>query len=95
MHATRTHHRTAATATHLWLTDDPDAAALLAEAPAAFVIGFILDQQITVQKAFRGGLDLRARAGTIDAAQLAAVPLDQLAAAFAEKPALHPFPKAL
>lgn len=95
MHATRTHHRTAATATHLWLTDDEAAAALLAEEPTAFVIGYILDQQITVQKAFRGGLDLRARVGTIDARALAELPLATLEAAFAEKPALHRFPKAM
>lgn len=95
MHATRTHLRTSTDATSLWLTDDPEACALLAESPMAFVIGYILDQQITVQKAFRAGLDLRSRVGTIDAARLAAMPLPELEAAFSEKPALHRFPKAM
>ena len=87
--------RTAKAATHLWLTDEPAACELLADSPVAFIIGFILDQQVTVQKAFRGGFDLRERVGTLDAADLAAMPLDRLEAAFTEKPALHRFPKAM
>ncbi|MCZ4496269.1 MAG: repair protein [Thermoleophilia bacterium] len=87
--------RTAATATHLWLTDGDDKCALLADDPAAFVIGFILDQQVTVQKAFRAGWDLRERVGTIEPAALAAMPLEQLEQVFAEKPALHRYPKVM
>lgn len=89
------HSRTASTATHLWLTDEPDHCRLLADDPAAFVIGFILDQQVTVQKAFRGPADLAARIGTLDPARIAAMPLAELEAAFAEKPALHRFPAAM
>ena len=81
--------------THLHLTDDEEACRLLASDPAALVIGFVLDQQVTVQKAFRGPLDLRERVGTIEPAALADMPLDQLEAAFAEKPALHRFPGAM
>lgn len=87
--------RTAIDATHLWLTDDPAHCALLAEDPNAFLIGFILDQQVTVRKAFRGPADLRERIGTLDPAKIAALPLEQLEAAFAEKPALHRFPSAM
>ncbi|MCW2960640.1 MAG: HhH-GPD family protein [Thermoleophilia bacterium] len=87
--------RTAATATHLWLTEGDDECALLADDPAAFVIGFILDQQVTVQKAFRAGWDLRERIGTIEPAALAAMPLEQLEQVFAEKPALHRYPKVM
>jgi len=86
---------TAVAAEHLWLTDDEEACRLLAEDPAAFVIGFILDQQVTVQKAFRGPFDLRERVGTIDPSAIADMPLAQLDAAFCEKPALHRFPSAM
>lgn len=87
--------RTAATATHLWLTDEEEAARLLADDPAALLIGFILDQQVTVQKAFRGPLDLRERVGTIDPASLCAMPLEKLEEAFARTPALHRYPTAM
>lgn len=86
---------TALDATHLWLTDDEEACRLLAQSPTAFVIGFILDQQVTVQKAFRGPYDLRDRVGTLDPAQLAKLPLPELEAAFRQKPALHRYPAAM
>ena len=79
----------------LWLTDDVDACRLLARDPAAFLIGWILDQQVTVQKAFRGPYDLRERLGSIEPATLAATPLAELERVFGEKPALHRFPKAM
>ena len=80
---------------HLWLTDDPAHCALLAADANAFLIGYILDQQVTVQKAFKGPWDLRERIGTLDPAEIADLPLDQLEAAFADKPALHRFPSAM
>lgn len=83
------------TAEHLWLTDDEAHCRLLAEDPNAFLIGFILDQQVTVQKAFRGPWELRERLGTLDPAAIAALPLEQVEAAFAEKPAIHRFPSAM
>lgn len=87
--------KTSTTATHLWLTDDEQHCRLLSEDPNAFLIGFILDQQVTVQKAFRGPWDLRERLGTLDPAAIAALPLEQVEAAFAEKPAIHRFPSAM
>lgn len=95
MSRAHSHTPTARTATHLWLTDDPSHCELLASDPAAFLIGFILDQQVTVQKAFRGPADLLDRVGTIDPRELTAMPLAQLEEAFAEKPALHRFPSAM
>lgn len=86
---------TAIDATHLWLTDEEAHCRLLASDPNAFVIGFILDQQVTVQKAFRGPADLAERIGTLDPATIAAMPVEQLEAAFGEKPALHRFPSAM
>jgi uncharacterized HhH-GPD family protein len=86
---------TSTTSTHLWLTDDEAHCRLLAEDPNAFLIGFILDQQVTVQKAFRGPWDLRDRIGTLDPAAIGALSVELIEAAFAEKPALHRFPSAM
>jgi uncharacterized HhH-GPD family protein len=76
----------------LHFTGDPEADRLLAESPLALLIGFALDQQVTVQQAFAGPLKLRKRLGHLDAARIAATPPDELEAAFREKPAIHRFP---
>jgi uncharacterized HhH-GPD family protein len=76
-------------------TGDPAADALLASDPLALLIGFVLDQQVTVQKAFAGPVELRSRLGTLDPAVLAATDPGEFAAAFAERPALHRFPGAM
>ncbi len=76
-------------------TGDEEADRLLAEDANALLIGFVLDQQVTVQKAFSGPLELRRRVGTIDPRELAAMPADRLSAAFAERPAIHRFPTAM
>jgi uncharacterized HhH-GPD family protein len=73
----------------LYFTDSDDANELLASDPMALLIGFALDQQVTVQKAFAGPLALRERLGALDAATLADADLEPL---FREKPAIHRFP---
>jgi uncharacterized HhH-GPD family protein len=78
--------------TRLHFTDSDDANALLAGDPMALLIGFALDQQVSVQKAFTGPFVLRQRLGTIDPAALASIDLDP---AFREKPAIHRFPGAM
>jgi uncharacterized HhH-GPD family protein len=76
----------------LWFTDDPAACALLANDPFALLVGFAIDQQVPVQKAFAGPYALRERVGTLDPRRLAALDLEP---AFREKPALHRFPGAM
>jgi uncharacterized HhH-GPD family protein len=76
----------------LHFTDSDEANALLVEDPLALLIGFALDQQVTVQKAFSGPLVLRERVGTLDAAALAATDLEPV---FRERPAIHRFPGAM
>lgn len=83
------------TVDRLYFTADDEANALLAADPMALLIGFALDQQVTVQKAFAGPLVLEQRVGTIDARELAAMPLERLDEAFKEKPAIHRFPGAM
>jgi uncharacterized HhH-GPD family protein len=92
----RTTPRAAATRPRsLPFTGDEEADRLLAEDANAMLIGFVLDQQVTVQKAFHGPLDIRGRVGTLDPREIAAMPAEQLAAAFAERPAIHRFPTAM
>jgi uncharacterized HhH-GPD family protein len=73
----------------LYFTDSDAANALNASDPMALLIGFALDQQVTVQKAFAGPLALRERLGSLDPQTLAKADLDQV---FREKPAIHRFP---
>jgi uncharacterized HhH-GPD family protein len=77
---------------HLPFTGNPDADALIARDPLALLIGFALDQQVTVQKAFAGPLELRARIGSLDAATIATMDPEALDAAFRTPPAIHRFP---
>ena len=78
--------------THLHFTGDDEADRLLAEEPLALLIGFVLDQQVTVQKAFSGPLELRRRVGTLDAATIARTDPAELEEAFRTRPAIHRFP---
>jgi uncharacterized HhH-GPD family protein len=73
----------------LFFTDSDEANALIATDPMALLIGFVLDQQVTVQQAFIGPLRLRERLGSIDPATLADSDLEPV---FRAKPAIHRFP---
>ncbi|HEV2813040.1 MAG TPA: HhH-GPD-type base excision DNA repair protein [Solirubrobacteraceae bacterium] len=73
----------------LHFTEDDEANALIASDPMALLVGFALDQQVTVQKAFAGPLVLRERLGSLDAAAIADADLDAI---FREKPAIHRYP---
>jgi uncharacterized HhH-GPD family protein len=76
----------------LYFTDDPAANKLLAKDPFALLVGFAIDQQVPVQKAFSGPLVLKQRVGTLDPKKLAKLDLEE---AFREKPAIHRFPGAM
>jgi uncharacterized HhH-GPD family protein len=73
----------------LWFTENDEANKLLAEDPFALLVGFALDQQITVQQAFQGPLRIKQRLGTLDPKELSRTDLEP---AFREKPAVHRFP---
>lgn len=73
-------------------TGDPDADRFLADEPLALLIGFALDQQVTVQKAFSGPLELKRRLGHLDAGRIATMEPEALGTIFRERPALHRFP---
>ncbi len=73
----------------LHFTESDEANALIASDPMALLVGFVLDQQVTVQKAFSGPLVLKERLGAIDADTLASADLEP---AFRTPPAVHRFP---
>jgi uncharacterized HhH-GPD family protein len=73
----------------LHFTDDDAANRLIATDPMALLVGFVLDQQVTVQKAFAGPLVLQERLGAIDADTLASADLEPV---FRQKPAVHRYP---
>jgi uncharacterized HhH-GPD family protein len=76
-------------------TGDAAADQLLVDEPLALLIGFALDQQVTVQKAFSGPAELKRRLGHLDAARIAGMDPGALDAVFRERPALHRFPGAM
>ena len=76
----------------LHFTDSDEANELIASDPMALLVGFALDQQVSVQKAFGGPLALRERLGAIDAATLASADLEPV---FRARPAIHRFPGAM
>jgi uncharacterized HhH-GPD family protein len=79
----------------LYLTDDDEACRLLATDPFALLVGFALDQQVTVPTAFAGPLKIKQRLGTLEPKAIAASDPALLEAAFREKPAVHRFPGAM
>ena len=76
----------------LHFTDSDEANALIAQDPFALLVGFVLDQQVPVPKAFSGPLVLRERLGTLEPGAVAAADLDPV---FRERPAIHRFPGAM
>jgi uncharacterized HhH-GPD family protein len=79
----------------LHLAQDEAADQLLSEDPLALLIGMVLDQQIPLEKAFSSPRDLRQRlGGRLDVEAIAGADPAQMAAVFAERPALHRFPGA-
>jgi uncharacterized HhH-GPD family protein len=82
-------------------TDNDDADRFIAECALALLIGMVLDQQQTIERAFIAPLDLAHRLGrepsadALDAGELAAMDLEELIRLFSIVPALHRFPKSM
>src|SRR5881392_1791654 len=82
--------------TKLHFTGDDEADALIAQEPLALLIGFVLDQQVTVQKAFSSPLELEQRlGGSLGAREIAGMTPNELEELFRRRPALHRFPGAM
>src|SRR5947209_12590728 len=79
----------------LHFTGNDDADALIAREPFALLIGFALDQQVSVQTAFSGPLKIKQRLGTLEARAIATADPEELEQVFRQKPAVHRFPGAM
>ena len=74
----------------------PEANALLNRSPLALLTAMLLDQQVPLERAFAAPADLARRLGHDPTAdELADYDPDALVTVFAERPALHRFPKAM
>ena len=77
----------------LYFTGIDEADELIARDPLALLIGFVLDQQVPLQKAFSSPLELKRRlGGRLEAADIAGRDAGELEEIFRQKPALHRFP---
>jgi uncharacterized HhH-GPD family protein len=76
----------------LHFTTSDEANALIASDPMALLVGFELDQQVTVEKAFTGPLTLKQRLGSIDADTLASTELEPV---FRVRPPIHRYPASM
>jgi uncharacterized HhH-GPD family protein len=79
----------------LHITGDDQADALLSRDPLALLIGMVLDQQVTIEKAFSSPADLLQRLGgkgPLNAATIASMDPEELGDIFRERPALHRYP---
>ena len=79
----------------LYFTESEAANELIARDPLALLIGFALDQQVTVPTAFSGPQKLKERIGDLDAARIAGMDPAELEEAFRRTPAIHRFPGAM
>ncbi len=73
-------------------TENPEANRLLESDPLALLIGLVLDQQVKMEKAFGGPLELKRRLGHLDPLKIARMDPRKLDVIFRERPALHRFP---
>ena len=76
----------------LYFTESDEANALIASDPMALLVGFELDQRVTVMKAFEGPLALKQRLGSLDADTLADADLEPV---FFERPVVHRYPRSM
>jgi uncharacterized HhH-GPD family protein len=81
--------------TRLHLSGDERADRMISDDPLALLVGMVLDQQITIEQAFRGPAELVDRLGLdvpLDAGRIASMDPDTLSEAFARRPSIHRYP---
>ncbi len=78
------------------VTGEPKIDELNSTDPLALLISMLLDQQVTMEKAFRGPYDLKTRmGGRLDAGEIAELDPEELAVLFQGSPALHRYPRSM
>jgi uncharacterized HhH-GPD family protein len=79
-----------------YLTGNAAADDLLAQDPNAVLLGMVLDQQVTMEKAFTGPAVIAERmGGQLDVGAIAAADPEEFAALCAKPPAVHRFPASM
>ena len=73
----------------LWLTADQKANELLSSDPLALLVGMLLDQQVSMEKAFAGPQVIKERLGRFDAQAIAEADPEEFASMCAKPPAVH------
>lgn len=84
--------------TRLHLSGDERADQLISDDPLALLVGMVLDQQITIEQAFRGPAELVDRLGLdvpLDAGRIASMDPDTLSEAFGRRPSIHRYPSSM
>ena len=76
----------------LCLAQEPDADALLASDYLALLFGMLLDQQVPMEKAFKGPKLILDRMGVFDVHRVAEADPEEFAALVSTPPAIHRFP---
>jgi len=76
-------------------TGDEAADQLLSTDGFALLIGMLLDQQVPMEWAFRGPLELKLRLAELNAAEIAAMDPEAVVEVFVAKPALHRYPASM
>jgi len=76
-------------------TGDPEADRLLETNAFALVCGMLLDQQVPMEWAFKGPLEIVRRLGGLDAGAIAAMSPEAVVETFVAKPALHRYPASM
>ena len=79
----------------LHLVDDEAVDTLLSESPFALLLGMQLDQQVPMEVAFSGPAKLQERMGDLDPGRIATMDPEEFLALFAQKPAVHRFPRSM
>lgn len=76
----------------LCIAQDPEADELLSSSPLALLFGMMLDQQIPMEKAFKGPNEILHRMGNLDVRSIAEADPSEFANMMATPPAIHRFP---
>ena len=79
----------------LAVTGNNEADQLLNKNPLALLLGMLLDQQIPMERAFKGPHTLLERLGELDASQIASMDPGKFESICKEKPAIHRFPSSM
>lgn len=77
------------------ITGDESTDRLLSDDPLALLLGMLLDQQVSMEWAFKGPATIAERMGGLDAQAVAAMDREDFVGVCSAKPAIHRFPASM